>query len=196
MHMEHKRFEQRLLNIPNSIWAIISQIDELKGQWIAGARLSHQALGRLKRSVLVTSTGASTRIEGANLSDEEIERLMSNLSVQKFVDRDSQEVRGYYELLENVFNSWERLHMGESTIKHWHKELLQYVSKDERHRGDYKKVENSVHMVDTDGNPIALIFETVPAYLTPKAMQELVEWTLRAFDGRVPSAPCYRELFG
>ncbi|OGY31148.1 MAG: hypothetical protein A3C02_04160 [Candidatus Andersenbacteria bacterium RIFCSPHIGHO2_02_FULL_45_11] len=182
--MDNKRFEQRLENIPNHVWATISQIDELKGQWIAGARLSPQVLGRLKRSVLITSTGASTRIEGAKLSDEDIERLMSNLSVQKFVDRDAQEVRGYYELLEKVFNSWERLHITESAIKHWHNELLKHVSKDERHRGDYKKVENSVHMIDAEGNPIALIFETVPAYLTPKAMQELVEWTQNALDKR------------
>lgn len=175
--MEHLRFEQRLQNIPDHIWDAVSQIDDLRGQWIAGARLSPQILGRLKRSVLITSTGSSTRIEGAALSDEDIEKLMNGLSVQKWRDRDVQEVRGYYELLENVLNGWEKIRFGENSIKHWHKELLKYVQKDERHRGDYKKVENSVQMVDATGKPIATIFETVPAYLTPKSMQELVEWT-------------------
>ena len=120
----NNRLEKRIQNIPASLWSKIARIDELKGQWIAGARLSPQALGRLKRSVLVTSTGASTRIEGARLSDEDIEKLMRGISIQKFSDRDKQEVKGYYELLRNVFDSWGSLRFSESTIKHFHREML------------------------------------------------------------------------
>jgi Fic family protein len=174
---KNKRFDQRIENIPTEIWSKITQIDELKGQWIAGARLSPQILSRLKRSVLITSTGASTRIEGSRLSDEDVEKLMRGIDIQKFTDRDKQEVRGYFELLENIFNSWKSLKFGENTIKHFHKELLKYVKKDETHRGDYKKKENKVHMIDTVGNSIGVLFDTTPAYLTPKEMQELVEWT-------------------
>jgi len=181
---ENKRFERRLKDIPAEIWNKFSQIDELKGQWIAGAQLSPQVLGRLKRSVLITSTGASTRIEGSKLSDEDVEKLMRGLSVQKFTDRDKQEVKGYYELLENVFDSWKRISFSENAIKHFHKELLKYAEKDERHRGEYKKKENTVKMVDPAGNPIATLFETTPAWLTPKEMQELCEWTREALAGR------------
>ena len=171
------RLDARLTNISSEIWSKITQIDQLKGQWIAGARLSPQILGRLKRSVLITSTGASTRIEGARLSDEDVEKLMRGISVRKFTDRDKQEVRGYYELLENVFNSWKSIKFTESTIKHFHNELLKHVGKDERHRGDYKKIENKVEMIDADGKSIGVLFDTTSAYLTPKEMQELVEWT-------------------
>lgn len=171
------RLNKRLKNIPEHIWALINNIDLLKGQWIGGAQLNPQALGRLKRSTLVTSTGASTRIEGARLSDEDVENLMRGLSMQKFADRDKQEVKGYYELLENVFNSWKHIPFSESTIKHFHRELLKYVRKDELHRGEYKKKENKVMMVDGTGKPIGTLFDTTPAYLTPKEMQELVEWT-------------------
>src|SRR3989344_1222041 len=59
----------RLNNLSENIWTLLNQIDLLKGQWIGGAQLNPHALGRLKRSVLVTSTGQSTRIEGAKLSD-------------------------------------------------------------------------------------------------------------------------------
>lgn len=55
-------FERRLRRIPSALWSKMTQIDQLKGQWIGGANLSPQVLGRLKKSVLVTSTGASTRI--------------------------------------------------------------------------------------------------------------------------------------
>lgn len=156
----------------------------MKGQRVAGAQLTPQVLGRLKRSVLIPSTGASTRIEGSKLSDEDVEKLMRGLSVQKFSGRDKQEVQGYYELLENVFDSWKRISFSENTIKHFHKELLKHVEKDERHRGEYKKKENAVKMVDSTSNPIATLFETVPAYLTPKEMQELTEWTAQALAER------------
>ncbi|MBM3261600.1 Fic family protein [Candidatus Kaiserbacteria bacterium] len=174
-------FNKRIKDLPESLWALINQIDHLKGQWVGGARLNPQALGRLKRSVLVTSTGASTRIEGAKLSDEDVERLMRGLSVQKFADRDKQEVCGYYELLENVFNSWKHIPFSESAIKHLHSELLKHTSKDELHRGEYKKKENQVHMIDDAGQSIGVLFDTTPAWLTQKEMQELVEWTQAAF---------------
>lgn len=176
----NKRFNQRIENVPSEIWSKITQIDELKGQWIAGARLSPQVLSRLKRSVLITSTGASTRIEGARLSDEDVEKLMRGIDIQKFTDRDKQEAKGYFELLKNVFDSWKSLKFSESVIKHFHKELLKYVKKDETHRGDYKKGENKVHMIDAVGKSVGVLFDTTPAYLTPKEMQELVEWTQEA----------------
>jgi len=174
---KNKRFDQRLTQIPTDIWSKITQIDQLQGQWIGGAKLSPQVLGRLKRSVLITSTGASTRIEGARLSDEDVEKLMRGIDIQKFVDRDKQEVKGYFELLENLFDSWKSLKFSENTIKHFHKELLKYVKKDEFHRGNYKKEENKVHMINAAGESIGILFDTTPAYLTPKEMQELMEWT-------------------
>ncbi|MCK5123384.1 MAG: Fic family protein [Candidatus Pacebacteria bacterium] len=178
--LKNTKFDQRLQNVPSNIWSLITQIDELKGRWIAGAKLSPQVLGRLKKSVLITSTGASTRIEGANLSDEDVEKMMKGISIQRFADRDKQEVQGYYELLENVFNSWRTLRVNENAIKHFHKELLKYVDKDQRHRGDYKKQENRVHLIDETGELVGVLFNTTSAYLTPKEMQELVEWTSKA----------------
>jgi len=187
---ENKRFDQRIKDVPAEIWSKIVQINELKGQWIAGARLSPQALNRLKRSVLITSTGSSTRIEGSRLSDEDVEKLMRGIDIQKFTDRDKQEVKGYFELLENIFNSClsakagasaeKSLKFSESVIKHFHKELLKYVKKDELHRGEYKKTENKVEMIDATGKSVGVLFDTTPAYLTPKEMQELVEWTQEA----------------
>ena len=176
------QFYQRLKDLPPEVWSKAAAIDELKGRWVSGAKLNPQVLGRLKRSVLVTSTGASTRIEGSSLSDEDVEKMMRGLSVQKFADRDKQEVKGYYELLSNVFESWDRSALSESTIKHFHKELLKYVDKDKLHRGEYKKSENKVHMIDAAGKSVGILFDITPAYLTPKEMLELVEATRKAFD--------------
>ena len=173
-------YNKRIRNIPQNIWQIINQIDELKGQWIGGAKMNPQALGRLKRSVLVTSTGASTRIEGAKLSDEDIEKMMRGLSMQKFANRDKQEALGYFELLNNVFDSAEKIPFSESSIQHLHKELLKYVEKDKLHRGKYKQTENKVEIIDKAGKSVGALFDTTPAWLTPKEMLELVEWTKEA----------------
>lgn len=168
--------------LPISVALFLGQIDDLKSKWIHGIQLSPQILGRLKRSTLITSTGASTRIEGSALSDEEVEKVMRGLLIQKFVDRDEQEVRGYFELLEGVFHSWKYMTLSENIIKQLHAELLKYTNKDERHRGEYKKMENAVEMYDEEGKFLAVVFKTAPAYLTPKLMNELVERTVMAFE--------------
>lgn len=179
---KNSQFEARFANIPSGIWSKITKIDEIKGRWVGGVNLSPQILGRLKKSVLVTSSGASTRIEGAKLSDEEVEKLIQGVKIGKWKSRDEQEVRGYYELLKNVFDSWKTLSFNENSIKHFHNEMLKYVSKDEGHKGEYKKIDNDVVMRDEKGNIIGVVFKTVPPYLTPKKMQELADWTKKALE--------------
>ena len=173
----NKRFIERIQKLPPGILEQIRAIDELRSKWAQGAKLDPQILGQLKKSVLVTSTGASTRIEGARLSDEDVERLMRGISIQKFRDRDGQEVKGYYQLLANVFENYQSIPFSESTIRFFHKELLKHTEKDTLHRGEYKKKENKVHMINEAGESIGVLFDTTPAYLTSKEMQELVEWT-------------------
>ena len=178
------RFDKRLETVPASILSLIASIDELKGRWVAGVNLHPQILGKLKQSVLITSTGASTRIEGSKLSDSEVEDLMRGISVKKFKDRDAQEVKGYYELLKNIFDSWQSIKLNEGTIKHFHQEILKYVEKDTFHRGQYKVTENKVQMIDAKGNLKGTIFDTTSVYLTPIEMQELVEWTIEALKNK------------
>lgn len=182
--LKTERFSRRISNVPAEIWQKIAGIDELKGRWNGEARINPQLLKRLKKSVLVTSSGASTRIEGARLTDEEVERLMMGVKTTLLADRDSQEVKGYYELLQNIFTTWTDLRFTENTIKHFHNELLRYVEKDQRHRGDYKKIENTVEMFNAERKSIGVIFETTKAYLTPKEMQELVAWTQKALEAK------------
>lgn len=177
------KFDHRIKTPDPHIVALLAAIDEVKGQFKAGLRMTPQAITNLKRSVLITSAGASTRIEGAKLNDEEVQKIMQGLSVSKFADRDSQEVQGYLETLQNVFDSYERLSLREGTIQSLHKELLKYSTKDELQRGKYKQKENTVGVLGPDGKVARIMFETTKAYLTPKEMQELVDWTIEAQDG-------------
>lgn len=177
----NNKFNNRMQNLSQDIYKIIDEIDLLKSKWVFGANLDPQALGNLKKSVLVTSTGASTRIEGSELSDEDVERVMRGLSVQKFKNRDKQEVRGYFEILTNIFEAYKSIPFSESAIKFFHRELLKYADKDIVHRGNYKSTDNKVAMVNSDGESTQILFDTTSSFLTPKEMQELVEWTQNAF---------------
>lgn len=171
----------RMDHLPHSVFIKIAKIDELKGRWVGGANLSPQILDRLKRSTLVTSTGASTRIEGSRLSDAEVDKLIRGLVIQKLIDRDAQEVQGYFEVLKLVFDNFREMSFSESIILSLHHQLLKYSSKDERHKGNYKNLENKVEMLDQSGKVLSVLFDTTPAYLTPKATQELVEWFNRDY---------------
>lgn len=170
----------RIKNPDPQIVATLAAVDEIRGVFRVGLQITPQTITRLRKSVLVTSAGASTRIEGSKLSDEEVRKIMQGLSIQKFADRDSQEVQGYLETLKNVFENYKNLPLREGMIMSLHKELLKYSNKDDLHRGEYKHKENIVGVLDGKGNVAQIMFETTPAYLTPKEMTELVDWTREA----------------
>ena len=175
MHRLNKRlfFDQA---VSAEIYGLIAKIDAIKGQWKMSEKLSPQMISRLKTSVLITSTGASTRIEGSKLSDAQVKKLYNNLRIKKFKTRDEQEVAGYLELLEKVFDSWKNLRFSESLSKNFHKEIMKYSEKDKRHRGEYKFGSNRVEAVDAAGKVIGTIFNPTPPHLVFKEMLELIEW--------------------
>lgn len=177
-----RKFDHRIKNPDPHIVALLAEIDGIRGEFKSGLRMTPQAITNLKKSTLITSAGASTRIEGGKLNDEEVEKVMRGLAVSKFADRDSQEVQGYLETLQNVFDSFDTLPLRESVITSLHQHLLKYSTKDDTHRGGYKKKENTVGVLGADGKVAKIMFETTPAYLTAKEMQELVEWTADAFE--------------
>ena len=177
-----RKFDHRIKNPDPHIVALLAEIDGIRGEFKSGLRMTPQAITNLRKSTLITSAGASNRIEGGKLNDEEVEKVMRGLAVSKFADRDSQEVQGYLETLQNVFDSFQTLPLRESVITSLHNQLLKYSHKDDTHRGGYKKKENTVGVLGPDGKVARIMFETTKAYLTPKEMQELVDWTADALE--------------
>ena len=111
-----RKFDHRIKNPDPHIVALLAEIDGIRGEFKGGLRMTPQAITNLKRSTLITSAGASTRIEGAKLTDEKVEDVMRGLAVSKFADRDSQEVQGYLETLQNVFDSYQSLPLRELSL--------------------------------------------------------------------------------
>ena len=164
------------LTITPTILGLIARIDEFKGAWRALGTLAPERLFSLRRVATIESIGSSTRIEGSKLSDSEVSELLKRLEIKKFSTRDEQEVAGYAQVMELVFGAWEHIPFNENHIQQLHRDLLQYSTKDERHRGNYKTTNNHVAAFDEEGNQIAVIFETASPFDTPRLMTELVDW--------------------
>ncbi|NNE82517.1 MAG: Fic family protein [Alphaproteobacteria bacterium] len=170
------------IRITTDILKLITEIDEFKGAWRAIGRISPESLSNLRRVATIESIGSSTRIEGAQLSDREIEQLLSNIDIKSFATRDEQEVAGYAEVMEAVFKHWDVLELTENHIWQLHRDLLIHSAKDERHRGAYKTLPNNVEAFGPDGESLGIIFETATPFDTPRLMTELVGWARLNFE--------------
>lgn len=169
------RFNKRIKITPE-ILQKISKIDEFKGLWQGGINLAPQILARLKRSVIITSTGSSTRIEGSNMNDEEVERLLAGLKLKKPKGRDAEEVAGYADLLGRIFDNYKTLKLTEGQILQFHEILLHFSEKDKFHKGKYKNKDNVVIAKNKDGKKV-ILFRPTPPYLVKKEIDDILFWT-------------------
>ena len=170
------------LKVTNPILALISELDEFKGAWQAIGRIAPERLSNLRHVATIESIGSSTRIEGAKLSDREVEALLSNLDSQSFANRDEEEVAGYAAVMETIFENAKDIPLTVNYIKQLHGQLLQYSQKDVRHRGEYKSLSNSVEAFTPEGGSVGVIFETATPFDTPRLMDELIEWANSALE--------------
>ncbi|HQQ38565.1 MAG TPA: Fic family protein [bacterium] len=173
--MTNNRLSKRI-KLTQNILAKIAKIDQFQGLWQGSLRLSPQILGRLKTWVIITSTGASTRIEGVKMTDEEIARFLRGLKGKRPKSRDEQEVAGYADLIGRIFDNWKTIKLTEGWILQLHGILLQFSEKDQTHKGKYKDSPNTVVMTNRQGEPVVL-FDPTPPYLVKAEMQEAIAWT-------------------
>ncbi|MCL2802323.1 MAG: Fic family protein [Treponema sp.] len=160
----------------------IAELDEFKGAWTGFANLKPEQLKILKKVSTIESIGSSNRIEGNKLSDAEVEELLSRIDRKLFKSRDEEEVAGYAELMDTIFDNYSVIPLSENYIKQMHKILLQYVGKDTKHRGKYKTLCNSVVAFDSKGKEVGIVFETASPFDTPRLMEELIEWTRKNLE--------------
>ena len=164
------------LRITPEILSLIAEIDEFKGAWRAIGRIAPERLSGLRRVATIESIGSSTRIEGAKLTDAQVETLLSNLKRTSFATRDEQEVAGYATVMETIFSGHGAIPLTENHIRQLHRDLLAHSTRDERHRGSYKTLPNHVEAFDENGRSLAVVLETATPFDTPRRMAELVTW--------------------
>lgn len=158
----------------------ISAIDAFQSRWKIEQADEKAFLKQMKTQAMVESTGSSTRIEGSTLTNREVESVLKNMKVTQLKTREEQEVVGYYEVLELILDNYEHIPLSENYIGQLHGQLLRHSAKDQRHRGAYKNLSNQV-VASSPGGTQQIVFNTTPPHLTPIAMQELTDWTNKAF---------------
>ncbi|MGL9725974.1 MAG: Fic family protein [Wolbachia sp.] len=151
---------------------LVAEINEFKEAAIIWY-LVPERLQMLKKIATIESIGSSTRIEGAKLSDREVERSLSKLNTRSFRSRDEQEIAGYTYVCEEVFQSFENMPFTENIVKQFHIWLLQFSYKDQRHM---------VEAFDESEKSLGIIFETASPFETVTYMQELVFWTRQQLE--------------
>ena len=173
------------ISITTEMLTMIGEIDRFNGTWEGwDTRLTPAELKVMKRVATIESVGSSNRIEGNKLTDDEIEEIFMHISQKSFRSRDEEEVAGYADLIQLIFDSYRDIPLDENYIKQMHKILLKYSGKDERHRGEYKKDSNRVTAFDASGREIGSIFETASPFDTPRLMRELVEWVNEKLESK------------
>lgn len=163
--------------------AQIEQIDPDEHDW-------------LHRWAMISTVGASTRIENAVLTDAEIEWVDTTLTQQghttafeskkaeildklsKDRERSLEEVVGCRELLSIVYVQYEDFYpLSETVIRGLHHTLLDFYPNGKRYAGQYKTSPNQVLSINHDTKEQRVVLNpTPPGPQTDSAMQELVDW--------------------
>jgi Fic family protein len=151
-------------------------IDAFKGNWKAIENTETKNLRELKKIATIESIGSSTRIEGATLTDTEVEKLLKSVKISKLTTRDEQEVMGYYDGLQIVLDNYSEITITERYIHQLHGILLKHSHKDQSHKGKYKNLSNQVVANYPDGSQ-RVIFKTTEPHLTAASMDQLLTWT-------------------
>ena len=162
---------------------LIGELDHFRGTWRKMQEIRAERLVQLRQVTTIESTASSTRIEGVDLTDAEVARVLQGIRSESFRTRDEAEVKGYAELLTLIYESHAEIPLAENHVKQLHRVLLAHSGKDERHRGEYKTIGNDV--VRKRGEVIEeVLFKTATPFHTPRLMAELVEVTNAAFRDR------------
>ncbi len=158
----------------------LSIIDSFKGKWKAIEHQNSKHLKELRKIATIESIGSSTRIEGATLTDAEVEKLLKSVKITKLKTRDEQEVIGYFEVLQVILDNHQDIELTERYIHQLHGMLLKYSSKDQDHKGKYKALSNQVVANYPDGTK-RTIFKTTEPHLTATETQQVIKWANERF---------------
>ena len=150
----------------------------------------------LRRFALISNIGASTRIENAILTDEEIEWVDTTLSrdgrvtafeekrayifnkLSKDRERSIEEVVGCRHVLNTIYlQSNELFPLTESIIRALHLDLLRYYPSANYHSGKYKTNPNRVISFNHETKKERIVLDPAPPGLfTGTAMSDLMKW--------------------
>jgi len=117
-------------DIHHPLFFKLKRIDQFSGKWMKIENKENRYLKELKEIATIQSIGSSTRIEGATLTNGEVQSLVKNMKITSFKTRDEQEVAGYYDALDLVLESYHHIELNENNIKTLHNQLMKFNAKE------------------------------------------------------------------
>jgi Fic family protein len=164
------------LDIDMKILSEIAKIDRFDAAWTNFEKREGVSLKQLKTIATVQSVGASTRIEGSRMTDDEVEVLIKRIEISAFEERDQQEVAGYFETLDTISEHFASIEITENQVMGLHSLLMKYGDKDVWHRGKFKQVSNTVEANLADGSKQVIFKTSEPGLRTQDDMIRLFNW--------------------
>jgi Fic family protein len=158
----------------------ITKIERFQGAFETTKFQRSALVESLKKTSIITSSGASTRIEGAILADEQVKELIEKgCEINDMSSRSEREVAGYVKALNYIYENFDQLNISEKTIRELHQLLTGELTEDQlpsTQRGAYKNVPNDVVEQDqATGKIIKVWFKTAPpGPETETAMADLI----------------------
>ena len=158
--------------------------------------LSPDEIKYVHRCAFIGNIGASTRIENAVLTDQEIEWVDTTLNdygkatvfeekksfildkLSKDRERSLEEVVGCRQVLTTVYLQADALFpLSEVTIRGLHHDLLRYYPEASSYAGGYKTTPNRVVSINHETGEERVVLEPYPpGIITATAMSELIKW--------------------
>ena len=164
------------LDIDMKILSEIAKIDRFDAAWTNFEKREGDSLKQLKSIATVQSVGASTRIEGSRMTNDEVEVLIKRIEISAFEERDQQEVAGYFETLDTISEHFASIEITENQVMGLHSLLMKYGDKDVWHRGKFKQVSNTVEANLADGSKQVIFKTSEPGLRTQDDMIRLFNW--------------------
>jgi Fic family protein len=158
--------------ITNSIAKALAAIERARG-FLAAATLSADWIKEMQSKAFVLEAYSTTHIEGAQLTLEESELLLSGKKLNSSDPDDVKELLNYrraFELVSTYLDDGSAI--TEVLIREIHKSLVQDVRGNSAAPGEYRKLQNYV----VNSKTKEIIYTPPPAFEVPIMMSALLEW--------------------
>lgn len=171
--------------------------------------LSEEELHDIYQFAKISTIGASTRIENAQLTDREVDWMDTLLSTEgkstafennralienklsKDRERSIEEVAGCRSMLLIIYEQGKNLHpLRETDIRSLHYELLSHYKSAHHYAGKYKEQPNYVVQENQKAGERRVVFKTADAGpITQAAMADLMQWYQDIYPYELKSIP-------
>ncbi|MBM3857304.1 MAG: Fic family protein [Verrucomicrobia bacterium] len=165
------KFEAKF-TITNSITQALSAIERARG-FLAAATLSADWIKEMQSRAFVLEAYSTTHIEGAQLTFEESELLLSGKKLSAPDPDDVKELLNYrkaFELVATYLDDGSAI--TEALVREIHKALVQDVRGNSAAPGEYRKLQNYV----VNSKTKEIIYTPPAAFEVPIMMAELLHW--------------------